>query len=338
MCLKASLAALSLTLTSGTAIAQTQPASAPITLHFDDLRRFDAALADIDAGVEAATAFSAYVESASPGFAGFAARYNTTAETIEEQWRRRPAYYASLSAAKAYLTGRQGEIDSALARLTEMAPAGRPVDAYFFVADQKAGGTPVRMETDAGPAIAVAVGVDMVAVTEDTDMTEFPDGTGGRGGMDDLPQLIVHENAHVLQLAAQGGLQNYRSIYTPEGGSMLAVAVREGCAEYLTYLASGWRMGDRHLYGEANEAALWAEFAAVADQPPFAVRGWFGGRHETHPDYPSQIGYWVGFRICETHHLNAQDPDAAIQDLFSVYAPADIQPMADAYAASLAQR
>jgi len=191
---------------------------------------------------------------------------------------------------------------------------------------------------DDGSFIAIAVAVDVIAVSPDTDMSEFPDGIGGRARVEDLPQVAVHENAHVLQLASQGGLGNYRSIYSPDTGSMLAVAIREGCAEYLTYLASGWRLGDRHIYGEANEQDLWSAFQQIADEPPFSVPGWFGGTHPEHADWPSQIGYWVGFRICEHHHSNAADPDAALVDLFSLYSPEDVQPLADAYGEALAQR
>lgn len=322
-------AALAAGLLSAPALAQTD-------LHYDDLRRFGAALVEIEAGADAEMAIAAYLDAASPGLAGYAARYQTEASSIAEQYARRPVYYGGLPELEAYLTGRQGEIDAALARLAELAPIGQPVDSYFFVADQTAGGTPVMMQTETGSRPVVAIAVDMIAMAPDTDMTEFPTGTGGRARAADLPQVVVHENAHVLQMFAQGGIENFRSIYSAEGGSMMAVAVREGCAEYVTYLASGWRLGDRHLYGEANEAQLWQAFSAIADAPPFSVPGWFGGTHADHPDYPPQIGYWVGFKVCEYHHLNATDPAAAIADLFTLYAPEDVASLARAYGASLA--
>ena len=304
-------------------------------LHFRDLQEFNSALVAMGAGESPQTAIESYVAQASPAFEAYAERYETSAASIAEAYSERPGYYRSLPALESYIRLREPEILSALDRLEAMAPAGEVVPTYFMVADQRAGGTPVLTAGASGPQINIAVAVDMIALTSETDMTEFPNGTGGRANASDLPQVVVHENAHVLQLASQGGLENYRSIYSPGGGSMLAVAVREGCAEYVSYLASGWRLGDRHIYGEANELALWSEFETVMDAPPFSVPGWFSGSHPDHADWPSQIGYWMGFRICEYHHQNAVDPDLAIRDLFTLYSPDDLRPLADAYGASL---
>jgi hypothetical protein len=178
--------------------------------------------------------------------------------------------------------------------------------------------------------------VDAIALTPETDMSEFPDGTGGRANRADLPQVVVHETAHVLQVNAQGGLDNYRSIYNPENGSMLAIAIREGCAEYLTYLASGWQLGDRNIYAAEHEKELWEAFKPVMDEPPFSVAGWFGSTHPDQPDWPPQIGYSLGERICEFHYKNATDKGEAMKDLFSLYAPDDIKSMAGAYEQALA--
>jgi hypothetical protein len=76
------------------------------------------------------------------------------------------------------------------------------VDSYFFVADQTAGGTAVMMQAETGSRPVVAIAVDMIAMAPDTDMTDFPSGTGGRARAADLPQVVVHENAHVLQMFA----------------------------------------------------------------------------------------------------------------------------------------
>ncbi|WP_394694233.1 hypothetical protein [Hyphobacterium sp.] len=304
-------------------------------LHFVDLQEFNAALDAIEAGESPLSAMESYVAQASPVFQAYAQRYETSAASIADAYSERPGYYRSLPELEGYIRLREPEIVSALSRLEAMAPAGEVVPTYFMVADQRAGGTPVLAAGAAGPQINIAVAVDMIALTAETDMSEFPGGTGGRAEASDLPQVVIHENAHVLQLAAQGGLEAYRSIYSPEGGNMLAVAVREGCAEYLTYLASGWRLGDRHVYGEANERALWSEFEAVMDAPPFSVPGWFSGRHPDHADWPAQIGYWMGFRICEYHHQSAADSDAAVRDLFTLYRPDDLRPLAEAYGASL---
>ncbi|WP_109260763.1 hypothetical protein [Hyphobacterium indicum] len=314
-------------------------ASSPVLgeaeIHFDDLRLFAEALEAIDAGEAPLTAFERYVDEASPAFHAFAERYGTTAESIAAAFEARPNYYRTLPSLEAYIMSREGELNAAIERLSSTAPAGQVAPIFFLVADQTAGGTPVRVNGPDGPAVHIAIAIDAIALTDETDLSEFPNGTGGRARASDLPQVAVHEDAHVLQMWSQGGIENYLSIYNPDNGNMLAVAVREGCAEYVTYLASGWRLGDRHIYGEANELALWSEFEAVMDAPPFSAPGWFSGRHPDHTDWPAQIGYWMGFRICEHHHQSAANPDAAIHDLFTLHSPEELRPLAEAYGASL---
>jgi hypothetical protein len=116
---------------------------------------------------------------------------------------------------------------------------------------------------------------------------------------------------------------------------MLAIAVREGCAEYVTRLASGWHLGDRHIYAAEHEKELWEAFKLVMDEPPFSVLGWFGGDHPDYPDWPSQIGYSLGERICKSHHENATDESQAMKDLFSLYSRDDVKPMATVYEQAL---
>jgi len=307
-----------------------------VSFHYDDLDRFEAALDVVDRGMDAETAFTAYLDGGTPALAAFAQRYAVTGQSLAEAFEARPNYYRSLPGLRETLREREDEIRAAIERLEDMAPTGRAVPIHFLVADQKAGGTPVLTRTEAGPRPAIAIALDMMGLNETTDLSEFPNGPGGRAGVADIPQVAVHETVHILQLQAQGGLENYRSIYNAETGSMLAIAVREGCADYLTFLASGWRLGDRHIYGSEHEAALWAAFDPVADEAPFSVPGWFGGTHPDYANWPSQIGYWLGFRICEAHHAAAGGSDAGLHALFSSYARPEIEAMADDYAHSLA--
>ena len=304
-------------------------------LHYDDLRRFDQALQEIAAGADPIESMEGYVTDASVAFKGFAERYEVTAESIATQYTKRPNYYGDLPGIEDWLKTREPEIISALDRLVELAPSGESVPVYFLVADQKAGGTPIPIETEDGIRAVIAIAVDAIALTSETDMSEFPNGAGGRANRADLPQVVVHETAHVLLVSAQGGLENYRSIYDPENGSMLAIAIREGCAEYVTFLASGWRLGDRHIYAAEHEKELWEAFKLVMDEPPFSVPGWFGGNHHDYPDWPSQVGYSLGERICRFHYENATDKREAMKDLFSLYAPHDIKPMTTVYEQAL---
>lgn len=117
---------------------------------------------------------------------------------------------------------------------------------------------------------------------------------------------------------------------------MAAIAIREGCAEYLTFLASGLRFGSRHEYVAANETDLWAAFKKVAGEPPFSVSGWFSGRSEENPDWPFQVGYSLGFRMCEVFH-QAKNGANTTEQLFMLYDDEDIAKVFAVYETELSR-
>ena len=218
------------------------------TFIYHDVDAFARAYATVPAGGDPLPAMREYVKSASPGFVAFAKAYGTTAESLAEQVRRRPRYYASLTRLAQRLKSMEPEISKAIEKLSEMAPGQRPVPIYYMVADQKAGGTPKEVvAADGSVSFGILVAIDMLGVTPDLDKEEFPKGPGGRASAEDIPQVVVHEMVHVYQARTQG-IDNYRSIFRAEtGGSNLAIAIREGAAEFITWLVSGRRLGNRHL-------------------------------------------------------------------------------------------
>ena len=142
---------------------------------------------------------------------------------------------------------------------------------------------------------------------------------------------------HVFQAQLQG-MENYRSIYTdPARGTHLAFAIREGCADFLTFRATGWTADERRAYVTANEAALWSEFKAVMHEPQDLTTGWFGPRVAAR-GWPMQVGYGVGMAICETYYESAADKDLALRTLYGAYLPSHFDAIVAAYAARMDAR
>jgi hypothetical protein len=328
-------------------------ASAKTQFVYDDLENFARAQREIAGGAAPVEAFQRYIDAATPGFRNYVVRYEVTAQKMADEVARRPLYYAALPALRAQLARWEREIAGAAARLQRLSPMTESTPFFFLIANQTAGGTPVVLAPPgAGPTqsgiptdvaametlpIGIALAIDMLAIRRDIQMSEFPNGVGGRASLEDLPQVAIHELVHVHQRRATGSLQDFLSIYRPPNGTMLANAVREGCAEYFTYLVSGRRL-PRHAYGMANEMALWTAFRAVMDRPNFSVPGWYGGRNPDHPDWPSQIGYWVGMRICEAYYQSRGRSREAVQELFSAHRPEQVQRIVAVYAAQMERR
>lgn len=313
-----------------------EPSPVEATFVYEDLDRFAAAMAAIDGGEEPLTAMQRYVETGSPALHFFAGRFGLTPEDMVAEITRRPRFFRHLRTLQPALRAREPEFRRALARLTAEAPAGSaPVPLYFIVGNQTAGGQPGFVDTPEGQRFFIAVAIDVLAMSDAVDMSEFATGAGGRQRFTDIGQVVVHEMTHVYQRQLQG-LDNYRSIYTtPERSTNLAYALREGCADFLTWRASGWRLGDRDAYVAAHKAELWAQFEPILREPQDGAAAWFGPRSAEHPDWPLQVGYGVGAAMCRTYYESATDKDAAMAAIYGAYLPEHFEAIAAPFIARM---
>lgn len=301
--------------------------------HYADLDSFAQAVAEIDAGRDATEAMRGYLDRASPALKAFAATYGTTPEKIVQQLQKRPKYYRAFTRIRPKLEALRPAIDTDLRRLAEITP-GPQCAVHFVVAQSVAGATPRQVTyPDGTTGVVIVVAVDLLGTDAETDMAEFP--VPLPITLADLPQIIVHEMVHVLQVRAQGGLANYRSIYTdPVKGTLLAFAIREGTAEFVTFLATGRRLGQRHIYGFAREAELWEAFSPVMLEPQGKHPEWFsGGKSTRFPDLPMQTGYFIGMQICQTFHDTASDKPGALDRLMRAWTAEDFAAIAAPYVA-----
>ncbi|MGE3178624.1 MAG: hypothetical protein AB7O32_14245, partial [Vicinamibacterales bacterium] len=248
-------------------IAGRAHASAEPPIDYDDLDRFASALQAVDAGKPLAGAMAGYVAAGSPAMQIFTSRFGLSGDTLAERVTQRPRYYRYLATLRPEIAAREADIRAALARLKALAPEGsRPVPIHFLVANMKAGANPGVVQTPQGPRPVIAVAIDLVAMSPRVDMSEFPKGPAGTS-FDDITTIVVHETAHVFQMQMQG-LESYRSIYTDaKRRTNLAFAIREGCADFLTWQATGTSIDNRRDYVKAHERELWAEFQPVVNNP-----------------------------------------------------------------------
>lgn len=303
---------------------------------YDDLDRFAEAVAAVDRGAPATPTFANYIAKGSPAFPGYVERYGVTAQSIAEAVAERPLHFRRVAGLKNHLRSQEGRIQSAMLRLNKMAPGDFPVPpVYYLVGNLYAGGIQVGLQPPVGKhSRGLVLLLEALSMSPETDQSEWQGRPYGGGYLEDIPYVAVHESAHVYQYQLMGA-DNYVSIYQSgnPNNTYLALAVREGCADYATYLASGFRRrGDQMAYGLANERALWAAFQKVMNKPASFNDGWFGALDPDTPDWPPQIGYWLGSRMCQAFHETAADRDAAIRLIFTAYTVDQLRPIADAYA------
>jgi hypothetical protein len=315
------------------ALLATATSSQEVEFRYEDLTHFATAIEKH--GDDYAKASKAYVDGAGPGFRAFAKAYGTNPESIQAQIEKRPLYYKSLPSTLSQLKALEPDLRTSISKLQKLSGGKQTVPVFYLVADLKAGGTPKEVEGTPPPGFGILVALEMMSVRPETNMAEFPNYRGVPLATDSVHQIVVHEMAHVFQVQHQG-INEYRSIYTPDGyNTNLAILIREGAAEFLTHMAAGRRLGNRHLWGAQNEKRLWQEFDQIKYEKAFQTPGWFDGGGKPEPDRPMQIGYWLGMRVCEEFYHAAQDKDAALKALFSANKKEQFEEILKPYAARM---
>lgn len=117
-----------------------------------------------------------------------------------------------------------------------------------------------------------------------------------------LIPLIVHEQVHI----------NQKNINTK---TLLSKSICEGAADFLMHLQTGRlpsSVQETYTYGIANETRLWAKFQTDLDiKYGLIKKDWF--YNYDRQDIPPDLGYFMGFKICEKYYNEATDKVEAIK-------------------------
>jgi hypothetical protein len=113
-----------------------------------------------------------------------------------------------------------------------------------------------------------------------------------------LPALVIHEMIHNTQ--------------QPMDGTLLSGVIREGMADFVAELVTGHPGTNArlHVYGNAHERELWQAFQPVmlGTNPAH----WLVNSKEETPEKPCDLGYYVGYKICQAYYDKATDKRQAV--------------------------
>lgn len=124
--------------------------------------------------------------------------------------------------------------------------------------------------------------------------------------LDGVVALIVHEMIHFQQ--------NNKG-----GNNILKQAVTEGGADFIGEFVSGEKMNTIPFeYGEAHLDQLCKEFVTRYKSDDFD--DWFYGTTKK-DDRPNDLGYWIGYRICEAYFNKQTDKHKAVHDILNIEDP-----------------
>lgn len=124
--------------------------------------------------------------------------------------------------------------------------------------------------------------------------------------LDGVVPLVVHEMIHFQQ--------NNKG-----NESLLKQALTEGGADFIAEFVSGEPMNVKAFqYGEANSDRLYKEFVTRYKTDDF--RDWFYWTSKK-DDRPNDLGYWIGYKICEAYFNKQTDKHKAVHDILNIEDP-----------------
>lgn len=242
-----------------------------------------------------------FIAPGTPGLHALMERRGYTPEHYVRAIRDYPRFWASVRANTLRAADDAVQIEQVVGRLQALYPALRPATLYFTVGALMTGGTTLDSLVLIGSEIALT---DSTAVTD-----ELPDWLGENlrryfdtNPVEDVLLLNAHEYVHTQQ--------------GPFGADLLAVALQEGVAEYVSVLAAERPSAAPAVaFGEANAARVRDRFATEM----------FSGRWNDwiSNDFSNEfgvrdLGYYVGYAIAEGYVQRSADKARALARLIEL--------------------
>lgn len=93
--------------------------------------------------------------------------------------------------------------------------------------------------------------------------------------------------------------------------------MKEGSADFIGELISGKHINKLAFkYGSKNEKQLCSEFVEIMDDLNY--HGWLYGSKGKEKGRPNDLGYWIGYKICDSYYKNNNNKKEAIRDILNI--------------------
>lgn len=241
---------------------------------------------------------SEYLEKGSIGLKDFIDARIESAEGLVEVIEARPRYYASIRESSNRVLELTDQIRGYMHNWKQLYDKAVFPDVYFLIGKMTSGGT-----TSSN---GLLIGTEISCRTDDLPVDELNEWyLEVLRPVEDIPYIVIHELIHTQQA------------YDFGENTLLGHSIFEGAADFLGELATGKHINPHlHVYGDAHELELWESFSKEMLQTNFDNWLYNGGRSTG--ERPADLGYYVGYKICEAFYEKTTDKRAAIEGILSI--------------------
>jgi hypothetical protein len=226
----------------------------------------------------------------------FAGLRNVTGARIADAISAHPETYTRARRCLAVLPAVKRRVTADLAKLATLYPEAKFPPVAIVVGR----GRPVGLTSPSG----VTIGLEAMC------SADFMN----RNIEDRFVHNIAHEYGHIKQSAALQALNP-----GDPGATVLTMSLMEGVGEFTAELISGDVGNHEHrAWTKGMEAEI--ETAFVRDEDKTDLSAWmYNGPGDA--AHPSDLGYWVGYRIVKAFYAHASDKHAALKEIFEMPDP-----------------
>lgn len=238
-----------------------------------------------------------YLRKGSAGLKEFTRRRIGSSCGLVDAIEHHPKYYASLRERSRQLDSYKDSLRGSFRKLKGLYETAVFPNIYFLMGRMNSAGTLTEE--------ALLIGIDMFGRSKNMPVEELGDWHRANiKPMEALPFVVAHELVH------------YQQKYPRAQVTLLQQAINEGSADFIAELIAGGHGNEHlHVYGNQHEKELWLEFKKEmlgTDSSNWLYQG------DKAKDRPADLGYYVGYKICEAYYKNAQDKKQAIRNILEI--------------------
>ena len=232
-----------------------------------------------------------YLDAGTEGLHQFAKIRRISGEAIAATLTKRPEIYADAKRCTAVLPRVRERLAAAMRKLGSLYPQARFPPVTIAIGR----GKPVGVGS---PATGVQIGLEALCATNWLNANVE----------DRFVNVIAHEYVHVQQVQAR---------VDEEKPTVLSMSLIEGAADFVGELISG-DVSYAYLKDMTKGRETQIETAFVADMKSRDLSRWL---YNSTPEKPSDLGYWVGYRIVKSYYQHARDKRVALREIIGMNDP-----------------
>jgi uncharacterized protein YjaZ len=230
-----------------------------------------------------------YLDSASQGVRDFIPNRIISADALAKRIFQDPAYYEQVRAHTEQMQHYVPELRQDFVRLKAMYPDAVFPTVYFVIGRRNSGGTDSKN--------GLIIGAEMFA------------DTSSRIHLSDVVSIVVHELVHYQQQT--------------HGTDLTTAVMNEGAADFISEVITGHNIDeDAKAYGDSHEEDLWHAFQA--DIQSNDLKPWLYNSAATNRVGPPDLGYYEGYKICQSFYELLTDKAAALRAIIAMRDPAHL--------------